>query len=270
MALFIRMPVDGDRNREPNSDSSVCVSVTMLPSRSTTEICVVEPLRRGARGIAHGGEALRPGILQARRNGGERPRVERLAVARPGPAPRQSVECVDAWSGPPVRPGSTWIVRCRCATVRGVTRARLHGVEIALRMHAAGGAHVVDAAHARSVRGRKRPAHRSRSSAACAQAPGSAAAAPDWPRPRAAAPAARRRTGTRRPQPGSRAKLREGARDDQRRMPVDHQAFGRLPGGRLDQFAPGFTPERLVGRRHAGDQRRRHDRLGADAGCGRP
>ena len=42
MPLFMVMPVLPDTKREPNDDSSVCVTAAMLPSRSTTEKCVVQ------------------------------------------------------------------------------------------------------------------------------------------------------------------------------------------------------------------------------------
>jgi hypothetical protein len=49
MPLFIRMPVAGSTTLEPNTESSVCVSATMLPWRSTTLRCVVlEGSRRSA------------------------------------------------------------------------------------------------------------------------------------------------------------------------------------------------------------------------------
>src|SRR5688572_30127417 len=41
MPLFIRMPEEGSTTLEPNTDSRVCVSATMLPCRSTTFRCVV-------------------------------------------------------------------------------------------------------------------------------------------------------------------------------------------------------------------------------------
>ena len=41
--LFIVNPVEGDTTRDPKIDSSVCVCATMLPCRSTTEKCVVQP-----------------------------------------------------------------------------------------------------------------------------------------------------------------------------------------------------------------------------------
>lgn len=43
MPLFISKPVDGDTTRDPKIDSRVCVCATMLPCRSTTEKCVVQP-----------------------------------------------------------------------------------------------------------------------------------------------------------------------------------------------------------------------------------
>jgi hypothetical protein len=42
MPLFMSSPVSGRMTREPNSDSRVCVSATMLPSPSTTQKCVVQ------------------------------------------------------------------------------------------------------------------------------------------------------------------------------------------------------------------------------------
>ena len=41
MPLFMGMPVSGSTTLEPKRESSVLVSATMLPSRSTTERCVV-------------------------------------------------------------------------------------------------------------------------------------------------------------------------------------------------------------------------------------
>src|SRR5574338_246617 len=41
MPLFIRMPVVGRTTFDPNTESSVWVSATMLPSRSITLRCVV-------------------------------------------------------------------------------------------------------------------------------------------------------------------------------------------------------------------------------------
>ena len=42
IALLVMMPVDGNISFEPNRASRVCVSDTMLPSRSTAERCVVQ------------------------------------------------------------------------------------------------------------------------------------------------------------------------------------------------------------------------------------
>ncbi len=41
--LFIKIPVPGATTRDPQAESSVCVNVTALPQRSTTQMCVVEP-----------------------------------------------------------------------------------------------------------------------------------------------------------------------------------------------------------------------------------
>ena len=86
MPLFMVMPVCGVTNREPKVDSSVCVTAAMLPSRSTTEKCVVQAGARGfgaeraaAVGVAHALQAFAIGRLQRQRIGGVGRRIRSAA-----------------------------------------------------------------------------------------------------------------------------------------------------------------------------------------------
>ena len=75
MPLFMVTPVCGSTYFEPNVDSRVCVTAAMLPSRSTTEKCVVQAgarcfgaERAPAVGIAHVLQAFAIGRLQRQRH----------------------------------------------------------------------------------------------------------------------------------------------------------------------------------------------------------